>query len=137
MDYNHVQSEVNFKFLRELEDNRVPYVMVVNQVDKHNDEELQFDSFKQSLKESCRSWGLKPKHIFYTSLINEGHELNQFENLQQFLQQLIEDQERLIVDKLSFELENLMEEWANHKLDLNQNEYDSVNEKRNSIKTFV
>ncbi|MFD2637285.1 dynamin family protein [Piscibacillus salipiscarius] len=134
MDYNHVQSEVNFKFLRELEDNRVPYVMVVNQVDKHNDEELQFDSFKQSLKESCRSWGLKPKHIFYTSLINEGHELNQFENLQQFLQQLIEDQERLIVDKLSFELENLMEEWANHKLDLNQNEYDSVNEKRNSIK---
>ncbi|MGP4071879.1 dynamin family protein [Piscibacillus sp. B03] len=134
MDYNHVQSEVNFKFLKELEDNDIPFIMVVNQVDKHNEKELQFDSFKQSLKNSCRSWGIKPKEIFYTSLLDREHPLNQFNELQTYIKQLIENKDTLIQDKLTFELSNLIQKWVSHELRLEDFDIDLVNEKRNSIK---
>ncbi|SEP64965.1 dynamin family protein [Piscibacillus halophilus] len=137
MDYNHVQSEVNFKFLKELEENGVPYIMVVNQVDKHNESELLFDSFKQSLKESCQSWGIHPKSIYYTSLLQTNHPLNQFLELQAFLKGLIDEKDELIKEKLTFELSRIIDEWTYHKLQLDQYNFDMVAEKRDSIKRLI
>lgn len=42
MDYNHVQSEVNFQFTKTLKDQGKPVFLVINQIDKHVDFELPF-----------------------------------------------------------------------------------------------
>ncbi|WKA53323.1 dynamin family protein [Planococcus shixiaomingii] len=67
MDYNHVQSELNFNFTKELQKYTDLY-LIVNQIDKHQDRELSFSDFKQSVHESFAAWGVVPKDIFFTSL---------------------------------------------------------------------
>ena len=42
MDYNHVQSEINFAFAEQLKDWGKPLYLIVNQIDKHRERELTF-----------------------------------------------------------------------------------------------
>ncbi len=74
-DYNHVQSTVNFHFMQHLEELNKPYSLVINQVDKHQDKELSFQSFKNRVEESLHDWNLRPEKIYFTTLM-EGHEEN-------------------------------------------------------------
>ncbi|AZU63090.1 dynamin family protein [Neobacillus mesonae] len=85
MDYNHVQAELNFLFTKELTEAGKDVYLVVNQIDKHKDEELAFIDFQQSVIDSFGSWGVRPAKIFYTSLKYKDHPLNQFQELQQFI----------------------------------------------------
>ncbi|GEL76218.1 dynamin family protein [Tenuibacillus multivorans] len=137
MDYNHVQSEVNFHFLKELEENHVPYVIVVNQIDKHNEHELSFDKFKKSLKDSCQAWQLQPEKIFYTTLIDLNHSLNQLDELNAFMDQIIEDKDQLIHNKTEVELIQLIDQWTDEKLKLNNQNYSDLTELRESNKRLI
>lgn len=65
MDYNHVLSEVNFRFLKELQRREVPFIIVINQIDKHREKELLFDSYKQRLRVSYEEWDLYPDAMFF------------------------------------------------------------------------
>src|SRR3954452_4509701 len=85
MDYNHVQSELNFLFTKELTEAGKEVYLVINQIDKHKDEELTFQDFQKSVVESFASWGVKPARIFYTSLKDKRHPFNQFQELQEFI----------------------------------------------------
>ncbi|GHH98249.1 dynamin family protein [Neobacillus kokaensis] len=85
MDYNHVQAELNFLFTKELTEAGKEVYLVVNQIDKHKDEELSFQDFQKSVIDSFGSWGVKPARIFYTSLKYPDHPLNQFHELEQFI----------------------------------------------------
>lgn len=69
VDYNHVQSEINFDFTKQLIDSGKKFVLIVNQMDKHREEEIAFQHFKQSVSDSFLSYGIKPEQIFYTTLI--------------------------------------------------------------------
>jgi small GTP-binding protein len=89
MDYNHVQSEVNFLFTKDLTIAGKEIYLVINQIDKHREEELSIEEFKQSVEDSFLSWGVKPKGIFYTSLKDLTHPQNQFESLQTFIHERI------------------------------------------------
>ncbi|MGJ7921858.1 dynamin family protein [Neobacillus sp. LXY-4] len=82
MDYNHVQSEVNFLFTKELTQAGKQLCLVINQIDKHRDEELSFADFKESVSQSFASWGVRPEQIFYTTLKDPDHPENQFADLQ-------------------------------------------------------
>ena len=42
MDYNHVQSEVNFQFLKQIQEKQIPIYLIINQIDKHNEKSLRF-----------------------------------------------------------------------------------------------
>ncbi|TFB24026.1 GTP-binding protein [Filobacillus milosensis] len=137
MDYNHVQSEVNFKFLRELQNNNIPFIIVVNQVDKHNENELLFDSFKKSLKDSCHSWTIEPKAVYYTSLINQNHPLNQLNDLEHFIQGQISNSKTLIENKMKLELDHLIEQWTQEKFTLNNYDYSELNDLRESNKRLI
>lgn len=64
MDYNHVQSELNFTFTKELLRYNPNVYLIINQIDKHRESELPFEQFKQSVEESFRMWGVEPKGIF-------------------------------------------------------------------------
>src|SRR5699024_303233 len=50
MDYNHVQSEVNLYFLKQIQDMKIPFTIVINQIDKHDDTEIPFDYFDKNIK---------------------------------------------------------------------------------------
>lgn len=81
MDYNHVQSELNFTFTKELMRYNPNVYLIINQIDKHRESELPFEKFKKSVQESFQMWGVEPKGIFYTSLMELGHPHNDFEQV--------------------------------------------------------
>ncbi|PTI45622.1 dynamin family protein, partial [Staphylococcus xylosus] len=56
VDYNHVQSALNFQFMKQLNQAGVPVVFVINQIDKHNEDEISFDTFKSRVEKSIAEW---------------------------------------------------------------------------------
>jgi small GTP-binding protein len=107
MDYNHVQSEVNFLFTKDLTIAGKEIYLVINQIDKHREEELSIEEFKQSVEDSFLSWGVKPKGIFYTSLKDLTHPQNQFESLQTFIHERINNIEVHLKESLYVSLNQL------------------------------
>lgn len=85
MDYNHVQSEVNLQFLKSIQAKNLPYFVVINQIDKHDERELSFVSFDKSIKQTFDQWNLMPKDIFYTSLKEPKVAHNAFEQIKEKL----------------------------------------------------
>lgn len=88
MDYNHVQSEINFEFAKGLKDWGKPLYLIVNQIDKHREEELPFAEYKRSVEEAFRSWHLEPAGTLYLSLREPEHPQSQFEELKKLLGEL-------------------------------------------------
>ncbi|MBY7143554.1 dynamin family protein [Virgibacillus sp. NKC19-3] len=85
MDYNHVQSEVNLHFLKTLQHKRIPFYVIINQMDKHDEDEIRFETFDANIKQTFDQWGLFPKQIFYSSLVNPSSKHNQFDEIKQTL----------------------------------------------------
>ncbi|WP_160721243.1 dynamin family protein [Bacillus sp. USDA818B3_A] len=100
MDYNHVQAELNFLFTKELTEAGKEVYLVINQIDKHKDEELTFSDFQKSVVDSFASWGVKPAKIFYTSLKEGSHPFNQFQQLQEFIAHKLDNKDQLIVPSI-------------------------------------
>ncbi|MFE8702165.1 dynamin family protein [Cytobacillus sp. FJAT-54145] len=124
MDYNHVQSELNFLFTKELTTVGKDVYLIINQIDKHRDEELSFEHFTATVKDSFASWGVKPAKIFYTSLKEENHPFNQFHELQQFIHAKIESRDTILPSSIYHSLKKLMEE---HSLTLKQEQTERLN----------
>ncbi|MFB4169128.1 dynamin family protein [Virgibacillus sp. JSM 102003] len=78
MDYNHVQSEVNLQFLKKVQVNNIPFYIIINQIDKHDESELTFETFKQKIKQTFDQWNILPKDVFYSSLIDSDATCNEF-----------------------------------------------------------
>ena len=110
MDYNHVQSEVNFMFTKELTEAGKEVYLVINQVDKHSKQELSFSEFKTSVVESFSSWGVKPAAIFYTSLKEDDHEYNQFSELQAFLAERLQEKDSLLLQSIFHSLGKIIKD---------------------------
>ncbi|MFA6850118.1 MAG: dynamin family protein, partial [Selenomonadaceae bacterium] len=107
MDYNHVQSELNFRFTRELAEAGKEIYLVINQVDKHSEQELSFADFKKSVIESFALWGVKSVRVFYTSLKEETHEQNQFMELQKFLAKRLKEKDGLLRQSIVHSLQKI------------------------------
>lgn len=98
MDYNHVQSELNFQFTKQLMKYNENVYLIVNQIDKHRDSELTFEEFKQSVHHSFAAWGVYPKDIFFTSLKQLDHPHNDFLKVKKIVMDSMEDwQEQLVL----------------------------------------
>ena len=83
MDYNHVQSEVNLMFLQSIQSMKIPFYIIINQIDKHNETELTFTSFETSVKQTFDEWGLSPEAIYYSSMKDPTVKHNQFDEIKQ------------------------------------------------------
>ncbi|MDD4600926.1 GTPase Der [bioreactor metagenome] len=110
MDYNHVQSELNFMFTKELTEAGKEVYLVINQVDKHSNQELSFAEFQASVVESFSSWGVKPADIFYTSLKQDDHEHNQFPQLQAFLAERLKEKDSLLLQSIFHSLQKIIKD---------------------------
>ncbi|MFS0781451.1 dynamin family protein [Bacillus sp. 1P06AnD] len=89
MDYNHVQSQENFLFAKKMQESGKKLYLVVNQIDKHDPDELDFASFQHSTAEAFSQWGIEPEGIFYTSLRDLDNPTNQIAEVQRFIQDRI------------------------------------------------
>jgi predicted GTPase len=110
MDYNHVQAELNFLFTKELTEAGKEIYLVINQIDKHKNDELSFSDFQKSVVDSFASWGVRPERIFYTSLKVEDHPFNEFNELQQFMQSKLNEKDQLLVPSVSHSLRKIAQD---------------------------
>lgn len=112
MDYNHVQSELNFTFTRELTKAGKEVYLVVNQIDKHVEGELSFKDFAEGTVNAFKSWGVEPAGIFFTSLKELNHPENQFTQLQQVLWNHMELRDQLLVNSIDASLRKICDEYV-------------------------
>ncbi|MCH4459604.1 dynamin family protein [Staphylococcus haemolyticus] len=83
VDYNHVQSALNFQFIKRMNDVGIPVIFIINQIDKHNDDEITFETFKQRVNKSIEDWDIKLTDIFYVTKFD--HPENELSRLSQYL----------------------------------------------------
>lgn len=124
MDYNHVQSEQNFMFTKTLKERNKPVYLVVNQIDKHNDEELSFSSFKNSVEQSFKDWGVKVDGVFYTSLFDQSHPHNQLQDLEAFLSKKMDNRDELLKESVIKASEQLIKDHETFLQKQSQDEVD-------------
>jgi GTPase Era involved in 16S rRNA processing len=110
MDYNHVQAELNFLFTKELTEAGKEVYLVINQVDKHKEEELPFEKFKESVTESFRAWGVNPARIFYTSLKVKDHKLSEFDDLKQFIAEKLLTKDEVLLQSIFHSLKKIAQD---------------------------
>src|SRR4051794_34223696 len=127
MDYNHVQSELNFLFTKELTEAGKEVYLVINQIDKHRVEELSFAEFQESVRESFATWGVEPASIFYTSLKAADHSHNQFIDLRQFINDKVENRLQALPNSIFQSLVKLGEEHRDFLTSKDQVEISNFN----------
>ncbi|MCR8846881.1 dynamin family protein [Rossellomorea sp. SC111] len=120
MDYNHVQSQVNFEFTKEMVRHGVRLYLIVNQIDKHQEEELSFSQFQESVKNSFASWGVVPDGTFFTSLKNLDHPYNDLKKLQSLIDSQVKKKDELIEESAISAISQLRSEherWYEEELE--------------------
>ncbi|CAH2715574.1 GTPase Der [Neobacillus rhizosphaerae] len=115
MDYNHVQAELNFLFTKELSEAGKEVYLVINQIDKHKEEELSFSDFKNSVVDSFASWGVKPARIFYTSLKHKDHPFNEFSDLQRFIAEKLTTKDQMLIPSIYHSLRKIAQDHINEE----------------------
>ncbi|MFF2482229.1 dynamin family protein [Paenibacillus sp. NPDC058071] len=110
MDYNHVQSEINFAFAKQLKDWGKPLYFIVNQIDKHRESELSFESYRKSVAEAFQAWHLEPAGIVYLSLREPDHPHSEREELERLLSELAKLREPLAAYSVDASLRHLLAE---------------------------
>lgn len=101
MDYNHVQSESNLMFAKSLSDWGKPLYLIVNQIDKHRDDELTLSSYLNDVKKAFAQWKITYKGLLCTSLKVQDHPYNQWETLKSLIGELISRKEPLLRHSVS------------------------------------
>lgn len=86
VDYNHVQSALNFQFIKRINEVGIPIVFVINQIDKHNEDEISFETFKQRVEQSIAEWDIELQRTFYVSKFD--HPQNELAALSDYLIEL-------------------------------------------------
>src|SRR5690625_3756257 len=92
VDYNHVQSEVNLQFLQAIQQMNIPYRLIINQIDKHNEQEIPFLLFRKNIKQTFDQWKIYPESIYFTSLLDNSVSHNQFNELRDDVFSLLNDE---------------------------------------------
>ncbi|MGD7045387.1 dynamin family protein [Jeotgalibacillus proteolyticus] len=109
MDYNHVQSQLNFDWIRNMSAYR-PVHAIVNQIDKHNEEELTFETFKKLNEEAFRKGEANPHAFYYTSLKEHSHPFNQLSDIRAEINNIIENKDKMMILTASSSLKLLKRE---------------------------
>lgn len=120
MDYNHVQSELNFAFTRELTQAGKEVYLIINQIDKHVADELSFQAFRQGVEKAFEAWGVKPAGYFYTSLKVQEHPDNQFPQLKALLMERIAHSKELLAASLEASLRKIVQEYSQESQEAEQ-----------------
>ncbi|MBS4199452.1 dynamin family GTPase [Bacillus sp. FJAT-49732] len=113
MDYNHVQSELNFTYTRNLLDHGVKLYLIINQIDKHDDAELSFQQYKQTVIDSFAAWNVEPSGIFFTSLKKANHPENEFVTVKMLINEAFNHHEEWLETTITKATTQLVAEHTN------------------------
>lgn len=144
-DYNHVQSEITLSFMKKLIARQMDVYLLVNQIDKHSEEEIPFEEFKNKINASFSEINLPENRIYYTSLMNETIDHNQLNKVKYLVQKAMEDDGIPAHEKINNQLKPLVAEhisrmeqekdvWLSEEEEL-QAVINHLKEKRNSLMT--
>ncbi|MFS0863320.1 dynamin family protein [Fredinandcohnia sp. 179-A 10B2 NHS] len=133
MDYNHVLSELNFEFTKELADRNKPLYLIVNQVDKHNESELSFESFKQGVEEAFRNWNVSYQNIYYTTLKDDEHQYNELQQVKKLLHEKIKNKDELLLDGVYHSAKQIILDHISFLDDKNSTEVEVFKEKLSTL----
>ncbi|RKN72397.1 dynamin family protein [Paenibacillus ginsengarvi] len=122
MDYNHVQSEINFAFTKRLKEWGKPLYLIVNMIDKHRERELPFAEYRESVHRSFESWHIEPDGILFTSVKQPEHPNNEWEKLLLLIGKLAEMAGPLGESSLDKSVVHLIGEHAAWLSDRNEEE---------------
>ncbi|MCM3652050.1 dynamin family protein [Metabacillus litoralis] len=89
-DYNHVQSEENLSFVKEMKNKDKKIFLIVNQIDKHRENEVPFSEFKQQIETSFAKIGLHQQDVFFTTLMNDQHKHNQLNEIKEIIRVIVD-----------------------------------------------
>ncbi|OEC01761.1 GTPase [Lysinibacillus sphaericus] len=124
MDYNHVQSELNFQFTKQLMKYNPNVYLIVNMIDKHKENELSFEDFKATVHNSFSAWGVVPKGVFFTSLREPEHPNNDFETVKKIVMDSMNDWQDQLVQTATNTLRLLQSEHDNYLMEEKQDRLD-------------
>lgn len=110
-DYNHVLSDLNMAFLKQLQNQNKRIVLIVNQIDKHLKAELGFDEYKKGIAESFQERKIHPERIFYTSLKKNELPENQFAELKSFILGVSSEKDHKVEENAELAAKQLIEEY--------------------------
>ncbi|MGG3800999.1 dynamin family protein [Metabacillus fastidiosus] len=109
-DYNHVQSEENMSFIREMKKRDKNICLVVNQIDKHREKEVPFIILKKQINESFFALDLKESDIFYTTLTEKNNKNNELEALKAFIRTIVGKREKLLIQNIAHSQKEIIED---------------------------
>lgn len=122
MDYNHVQSENNLVFAKSLSDWGKPLYLIVNQIDKHRDQELPLSVYQQEVEAAFSRWQVTYEGLIFTSLKDMGHLYNQYEDLKELIGHLIKKKDVLLEYSISCSVYHVVEDAAQEFRDSHESE---------------
>lgn len=120
MDYNHVQSEVNFNFSKRLQEWGKPFYLVINQIDKHRDTQLTFDQYALGVEQAFADWDIQPSGFIYISVKMPDHPYNQLKQLKEMIGNVSARSDELIELNVNNSVMELMDkhiEWYREQLE--------------------
>lgn len=136
MDYQHVHSKTNIDFIHSLIEKNDRVCLVITCIDKHDETELTFDSFKDGVISNLKKQGLEKLTIFYLSTRDKSVQNNEYNTLINYLNNLYNQQDTLQImhDSSSFKtiMKEQMQHLENEQVELDENfpqykaEYDGL-----------
>ena len=133
VDYHHVQSEINLQFIKQLNEQGKKVCLIVNQIDKHEEEEIPFLVFKQSTEDAFKTGGAQLERIFYTSLKLKNHPFNEWSDFYHYLMEISHKKEEWLNNSFSFILEQLTAEWERYIDDKYADQLNEISEKLSGL----
>ncbi|WP_051291446.1 dynamin family protein [Fictibacillus gelatini] len=109
MDYNHVLSQLNFTFVRLLKEQGKKLYLIVNQIDKHNEKELDFKEFQTKVEAGFKSWGIEPEKIFYTSVLKPDHPYSQLKDIRTLIEKFYLEKDQTLIQSTINETKRLIQ----------------------------
>lgn len=128
MDYNHVLSESNLTFAKKLADWGKPLYLIINQMDKHREEELAIERYKKTVEAAFVMWGIHAAGIFYISLKNQQHPLSMLDDLKDTITKLLQQRDALLEYSIGCSLQHGAEQF------IERCDADVAEEYENSVK---
>lgn len=68
--------------------------LVINMIDKHQANELSFDTYQKSIADAFLAWDIQPVKIFYTSLKEIDHPHNELTSMVEELRHIFAKKSR-------------------------------------------
>ncbi|WLR51803.1 dynamin family protein [Bacillus tianshenii] len=135
MDYHHVQSRVNLEFIKELQAEAKPTYLVVNQIDKHLSEEIDFMIFRKRIEDAFADAGASYDHLFFTSMREASTPHNELDYLKAKLAEMMQQRKAVVLKTVLRESRLLIEQHINWKKDNHQDEIDMLIESLGAFHT--